>query len=343
MSDGGDPVEQWACRNFAVVDVDSVERTYSGAGPPSWQGERPEIERPPAPHRPHDWWPMVRLTELRQVTAGCDRVLDLGCGPGWPSVPLAAHVADIVAVDASPLALSLLRRSAQGRRVGNVRPVRARANALPFAEATFDMVVMADLMDVVPEPEAVAREALRVLRPGGRLVSWVQNQRYLLSGQPVRHERAIERKGGCTVYSYRKAAVQPPHSLELSFPLDAEHPALRAAGLRPGAGPTVPRDVIAELKALRPAVRQPVERYRAVEFLPETAGHLFAAAGFVDVRVRPLDPGMVHAFARELELGRALPVAPEGFESQAAALLTAMRKGGFKTASDLSVTGRKPA
>jgi SAM-dependent methyltransferase len=45
--------------------------------------------------------------------------------------------------------------------------VQGDATALPFPDASFDMVTMFDLLEHVPDDGAVAREALRVLRPGG--------------------------------------------------------------------------------------------------------------------------------------------------------------------------------
>ncbi|HET6469268.1 MAG TPA: class I SAM-dependent methyltransferase [Geminicoccaceae bacterium] len=57
----------------------------------------------------------------------------------------------------------------QNRRLG-VRFVCGDATALPFPDASFDAVTMFDLLEHVPDHVAVAREALRVLRPGGVLL-----------------------------------------------------------------------------------------------------------------------------------------------------------------------------
>jgi SAM-dependent methyltransferase len=54
--------------------------------------------------------------------------------------------------------------------------VAGDATALPFADGRFDLVTMFDLLEHVPDDAAVAREALRVLRPGGRVLVSTPNR-----------------------------------------------------------------------------------------------------------------------------------------------------------------------
>ena len=57
--------------------------------------------------------------------------------------------------------------------------VHGDATALPFPDASFDLVTMFDLLEHVPDDAAVAREALRVVRPGGWiLVSTPDRERW---------------------------------------------------------------------------------------------------------------------------------------------------------------------
>jgi SAM-dependent methyltransferase len=87
------------------------------------------------------------------------RLLDVGCGTGW----IADHFEDYTGVDGSPDAVAAA--TARGRSV-QLHDVEA---PLPFADASFDGVVLKDLLEHVDDPVGVVLEVLRVLRPGGRV------------------------------------------------------------------------------------------------------------------------------------------------------------------------------
>lgn len=96
------------------------------------------------------------------------RVLDLGCGTG----KLTAHVleslpcARITAVDLSPAMVDTARERLGGR----VRLFCADAERLPFAEGSFDAVLMNDVLHHLPNAGRAAFEAWRVLDHEGMLV-----------------------------------------------------------------------------------------------------------------------------------------------------------------------------
>jgi ubiquinone/menaquinone biosynthesis C-methylase UbiE len=102
-----------------------------------------------------------------------DRVLDVGCGPGYFARMLAATVGpegSVVGIDAAPEMIEYAGRKA--RRLSNCRFQPGAAEALAFADSSFDVVVSSLMMHHVPEElrlQAV-REMRRVLRPGGTLL-----------------------------------------------------------------------------------------------------------------------------------------------------------------------------
>ena len=98
----------------------------------------------------------------RWLAAGArGRTLDLGCGTGR-NLPLLPASTTAVGVD--PCAQSLARAR---RRSPHALLVRARAEALPFKDGTFDTVVSGLVLCSVTDPAVAASEMLRVLAPGG--------------------------------------------------------------------------------------------------------------------------------------------------------------------------------
>lgn len=93
-------------------------------------------------------------------------VLDVGCGDGWTARLLAPRSRSYVGVDRSQKLVEVARRRAQGARFE-----RADAHELPFADASFDAVLLLHVLTYAERPEAVVAEAGRVLRPGGRVVA----------------------------------------------------------------------------------------------------------------------------------------------------------------------------
>jgi SAM-dependent methyltransferase len=92
-----------------------------------------------------------------------ERGLDVACGPGLVAAALAAAGVRTTGVD---LTLEMLRRFPPS---GPPR-VCALADRLPFGEARFDLVVCRNSLHHFLDPEPIAAEMARVLRPGGRLV-----------------------------------------------------------------------------------------------------------------------------------------------------------------------------
>lgn len=102
-----------------------------------------------------------------------ERILDVGCGPGFYVRELLDEVGErgsIMAVDASPDMLALARRRCEGR--GNVTFAEGNAVALPVADGDFDAALCVQVMEYVADPEAALTEMHRALRPGGRVLVW---------------------------------------------------------------------------------------------------------------------------------------------------------------------------
>lgn len=93
-----------------------------------------------------------------------ERILDLGCGDGQLTRRLMATGADLTGVDASA-------EMAAAARARGVNAVHAPAEALPFADGSFDAVFSNAVLHWVRDHDAMLIAVHRVLRPGGRFVA----------------------------------------------------------------------------------------------------------------------------------------------------------------------------
>ncbi|MFC0269217.1 class I SAM-dependent methyltransferase [Kushneria aurantia] len=95
------------------------------------------------------------------------RVLDLGCGAGHVSFRVSDLADEIVAYDLSPRMLEVVAGAAAERGLDNIRTVQGVAEALPFADDSFDMVCSRFSAHHWRDVGLALREARRVLKPGG--------------------------------------------------------------------------------------------------------------------------------------------------------------------------------
>ena len=112
----------------------------------------------------------ARLRLIQEMASCRDRtVLELGSGTGCVAIPLAEAGAQVTAVELSADHLQQLRHYAMQRGV-EIAGIQADARALPLEDDSFDVVVVASLVHLVPGTDRLLREAERVCRPQGRLV-----------------------------------------------------------------------------------------------------------------------------------------------------------------------------
>jgi ubiquinone/menaquinone biosynthesis C-methylase UbiE len=106
-----------------------------------------------------------------ELVAACgigprQRVLDVATGSGNVALRAAEAGAEVVALDITPENLDAGRREAERHGLA-IEWVEGDAQALPFADAEFDVVASAVGAIFAPDHQATARELLRVCRPGG--------------------------------------------------------------------------------------------------------------------------------------------------------------------------------
>ena len=100
-----------------------------------------------------------------------DLDLDLGCGCGTTALPEAQLGADVLGVDIARNLVEAGNQRAKAAKLTNLRFQEGDAcNLQPLADKSFDLVVSVFGAMFAPKPFEVAKEMVRVTRPGGRVV-----------------------------------------------------------------------------------------------------------------------------------------------------------------------------
>lgn len=140
--------------------------------------------------------PLPRMLELvGEAVTGSGRVLELAAGTGLVTPVLAGAAREVVSTDYASAMVERLEALVRERRLGNVHCQQADIYALPFEDGSFDAVVAANVLHLVPDLDAALAAMRRVLRPGGRLVvptfchdetalSWVVSRLLAITGFP---------------------------------------------------------------------------------------------------------------------------------------------------------------
>lgn len=141
---------------------------YSTQGAYHWE----HLSRNPRRHHAFTRARYQAVLDLLAPLKG-SRLLEIGCGDGALAALSAANGALVVGLDPVRLGLTYaVQEIRNGQRVSPGRNswVLGSGLHLPFLDQTLDQVLLAEVIEHIPEPLTVLREAFRVLTPGGRLV-----------------------------------------------------------------------------------------------------------------------------------------------------------------------------
>jgi len=117
----------------------------------------------------------IHLVEKLSITPGM-KILDLGCGDGTTAIPEAKLGADVLGVDIAQNLVTAGTTRAEKEGLSNITFKEGDATDLSTLEDdTFDMVVSIFGAMFAPKPFDVAKEMVRVTKPGGRIVmgNWI--------------------------------------------------------------------------------------------------------------------------------------------------------------------------
>lgn len=112
-----------------------------------------------------------KLRRTRGYLSPGSRVLEVGCGTGSTAIAHAPHAGHILAVDVSGRMLEIARGKAEAAGARNVEFRQGAVEALDLPDASFDMVMAHSLLHLVRDRAAVIAGLVRLLKPGGVLVT----------------------------------------------------------------------------------------------------------------------------------------------------------------------------
>ena len=167
-------------------------------------------------------------------------IADLGCGTGAVSQSIAPFVEEVIAVDESSAMLSAARKRLNG--LNNVDLRTGRLEALPIADGDVDVALLFLVLHYVATPQRVIDEAVRILKPSGRLLvlDMMPHERQDLR-QTMGHvwqgfDRAVlggwMETAGLEQFRYQPLAADPDAKGPLLFTASARRTAATARGTR---------------------------------------------------------------------------------------------------------------
>jgi SAM-dependent methyltransferase len=105
---------------------------------------------------------VVKFVSLAAPPSASSDLLDVGCGSGWSSFSFARAGYQATGID-------LNSRAFEPPDTRNLSFREGSALAVPFEDASFDVVVTYQCLEHIPDPEAALNEMVRVCRPGGTI------------------------------------------------------------------------------------------------------------------------------------------------------------------------------
>lgn len=162
-------------------------------------------------------WGVWRIpdTEIEAIgeVRGRD-VLELGCGAAQWSAALSRRGARVTGIDVSAAQLNLAREHLRDREA-SAALVQGSAEELPFAEATFDVVMCDHGALSFADPRAAIPEVARVLRPGGRLAFSIHSPLLFICWNP--NSERVDRRLHFDYFDMRSEADESSIQFQLPY------------------------------------------------------------------------------------------------------------------------------
>ncbi len=277
-------IESWILDKTSPVESDSARALYDRMERQHW-APIPGVEVRQNLREESHFLIEAQVRDIESHLAGASKVLDVGCGDGWPLLRLAPLFQAVVGIDASETRVARCRRNAATISAKNVTVKKMSVTAMEFDDNTFDGAVASQSIEQARDPDQAIREVFRVLKPGSRFRVFFEA--YEKEGKGISEGVGLYETDDELCYHYVLSCGQPPW--ERGYVVRFE----------PDAGM---REEFRQLDALEGGLDRNPEL--GVELLEKHSGHIVGSswyqlrhftsvtlakaleeAGFVDVRV----------------------------------------------------------
>jgi cyclopropane fatty-acyl-phospholipid synthase-like methyltransferase len=163
-----------------------------------------------------------------------DRVVDLGCGWGTFGFELADRVEEIIGIDFSEKSMEICKRRLEADPRDRLRFVCADGGDTGLEGAAYDVVIAADFFEHLypDDSERVAKEAYRLLTPGGRFSTWTPHRGHFLEALKNRDivlKRDVSHVDYKSMERMRALLVNQGFEIERAYYAESHLPGLNVA------------------------------------------------------------------------------------------------------------------
>lgn len=170
-----------------------------------------DVDKKFLPGERYDWTLLAEIELFRNAVKGCEKLLDIGCGTGHPSLYIAKDVGSIIGIDKSERMIEIAKNRLRRSAVDNVVFEVGDAGSLRFSNESFDAIVLCGSLATFSDKKRCLNEIRRVLKKDGKVACIEANWLYQST-----HESHFQGKGnfvlrekGSIRYRYVRRSVHP--------------------------------------------------------------------------------------------------------------------------------------